>query len=132
MTDTLLAASALAAVVLLGAIVVVLEWRRSVRQRRRERAWEEALQRLRDDMQALCAGAANVGRHLASVDQRLRRLGERQDQVEARDPAQQVYGHAIRLAQRGADVDELIASCGLARGEAELLLRLHSGQAKQH
>lgn len=117
---------------LAGALIILIgiETARFVRGRRRERALHATIQHLRDDVQALCTGAANVGKHLAGMEQKIRRLSERQDQVELRDPAQQAYGHAIRLAQRGADIDELIASCGLARGEAELLMRLHQGNEK--
>lgn len=120
------------AIVLIVLILLGVESIRVVRSRRREREMKAGLQRLREDMQALCTGAANVGKHLAAMEQKIRRLSERQDQVELRDPAQQAYGHAIRLAQRGADVDELIASCGLARGEAELLLRLHCSNSNKH
>ena len=121
MTDLILQAATLTAVVAL----VAVEWVRVLRGRRRERATDAALQRLREDVQALCTGAVNMGKHLAAMEQKIRRLSERQDQLELRDPSQQAYGHAIRLAQRGAEIDELIASCGLTRGEAELLLRLH-------
>lgn len=40
-------------------------------------------------------------------------------------PIQRGYENAIRLAQRGVSVDELVANCALARHEAELLVRLH-------
>ncbi|MEQ6342092.1 MAG: DUF2802 domain-containing protein [Gammaproteobacteria bacterium] len=80
---------------------------------------------LQDDLRALCAGAAGVGGNVERMEQQLRRLAERQDQVDLRDPAAQTYGHAIRLVQKGASVDELMSSCGLVRGEAELLMRLH-------
>ena len=106
--------------------LLVVELLRISRFSRRERQWQDTVQCLQKDVTALCAGAVNVGKHLTEMEQRVRRLHERQDQVELRDPSQQSYGHAIRLAQRGADADELISSCGLARGEAELLLRLHS------
>ena len=120
------------AIVLIALILLGVESIRVVRSRRREREMKAELQRLREDMQALCTGAANVGKHLTAMEQKIRRLSERQDQVELRDPAHQAYGHAIRLAQRGADVGELIASCGLARGEAELLLRLHRSNSNKH
>lgn len=35
------------------------------------------------------------------------------------------YGQAIKLAQRGVGVDELMDSCGLSQPEAELILTLH-------
>jgi hypothetical protein len=36
------------------------------------------------------------------------------------------YQTAIRLAREGASRDELIASCGLSRQEADLVLRVHA------
>ena len=89
-----------------------------------------ALQRMQGDMHALCAGAINLGKHVDILEQKMRRLTERQDQLELRDPIEQTYSHAIRLAQKGVAVDELVENCGLARGEAELLLRVH--RAQQH
>ena len=45
-------------------------------------------------------------------------------------PAERVVdislGRAMRLAKRGASVDELAKNCGLNRGEAELMRRLHA------
>lgn len=48
------------------------------------------------------------------------------------------FGRAVRMAKSGAGVDELIETCGLSLGEAQLLHRLHgraessagSGRAK--
>ena len=40
-------------------------------------------------------------------------------------------GRAVRLAKRGASVDELARNCGLNRGEAELMRRLHAASATQ-
>jgi TolA-binding protein len=34
--------------------------------------------------------------------------------------------HAVRMARSGAGVEELTRSCGLKKGEAELLLKLHA------
>ena len=89
------------------------------------------MRRMQKDMHALCAGAINMGKHMDSLEQRIRRLAERQDQLQLRDPMEQTYTHAIRLAQKGVDVNELVESCGLARGEAELLSRIHRVQQHQ-
>ena len=90
-----------------------------------------ALQRIQKDIHALCAGAINLGKHMDGLEQRIRRLAERQDQLELRDPMEQTYAHAIRLAQKGVDVNDLVENCGLARGEAELLLRIHRVEQQQ-
>lgn len=83
------------------------------------------ISRLQNDIHALCVGSIKMGDHISSLEQRLHRLVERQDQVELRDSVQQSYAHAIRMAQQGADIKDLMERCGLARGEADLLLRVH-------
>jgi Protein of unknown function (DUF2802) len=45
--------------------------------------------------------------------------------------AQRGYDLAARLAKNGAAVDELIASCGITRHEAELLSRLHVPKTRE-
>jgi len=44
-------------------------------------------------------------------------------------PAQRQYETAIRLARVGTTRQELMASCGVTRHEADLLLRLHAPRA---
>ena len=45
--------------------------------------------------------------------------------------SQRGYDLAARLAKNGAAVDELIASCGITRHEAELLSRLHVPKTRE-
>ena len=119
MTDTLLIAA-------IAVALIVIEMMRSIRLNKRMVKHDAVLRRLQNDVHALCAGSINMGNFLSDLEKRMSRLAERQDQLEVRDPIQQSYTHAIRLAQRGVDVKELMEQCGLARGEAELLLRVHS------
>ena len=90
----------------------------------RQRHHEE-IRSLNSDISALCSGATGLGNHLNDIEQQLRRLYERQDQIELRDPGEREYHNAVRMIQDGADMEKLIDVCGLARGEAELLMRLH-------
>lgn len=85
--------------------------------------------RQQDDFAALCKASVGAGDHLVRLEQQVRRLTERQDQIELRGGGDRPYTQAIQMVQRGADVSELIASCGLTRGEAELIAMLH-GVAK--
>ena len=48
--------------------------------------------------------------------------------VEARLP----IDNAVRMARSGASIDELIRSCGLNIGEAQLLRKLHGGAGNGH
>jgi len=121
----------LAAIFCMIALLVALELVRSFRYYRQAQQRDMVMRRLQNDVHALCAGAINMGKHMDALEQKVRRLTERQDQFELRDPAEQAYAHAIRLAQRGADMNDLVEHCGLAQGEAELLLRVHHVQRRQ-
>lgn len=39
------------------------------------------------------------------------------------------YSQAIQMAQQGMDVDEVAASCGISRGEAELIVAMHRARS---
>lgn len=112
-------------------LLVIMALVRGARQSQQARRQDDALRRLHGDVHALCAGAINLGNYMTSLEQRLRRMTERQDQLELRDPVQQTYTHAIRMVQQGAEVNDLVKQCGLAQGEAELLLRVHRVQRHQ-
>ncbi len=72
---------------------------------------------------------------LEQLDPHLTALGE---QIETRLKAVGVgssalsYPIAIRLARTGAQPEELVASCGLTRQEAELVARLHGPSGDGH
>lgn len=38
------------------------------------------------------------------------------------------YSQAIQMAQQGMGVDEVAASCGISRGEAELIVAMHQAR----
>ncbi|NOY71440.1 MAG: DUF2802 domain-containing protein [Gammaproteobacteria bacterium] len=83
------------------------------------------VERAQADVRALLTGAAGLGDHLGKVDQQMKRLDERLNELDLRDPISQSYEHAIKLAKKGAGIDELIETCGLVHDEAELLLRMY-------
>jgi hypothetical protein len=82
---------------------------------------EKQLNRLKADVSAMCAGAVNLGEHLAHLELRAHQLVQRQDQLEMHEPSVQSYRHASKLMRKGANFDEVMADCGLARGEVELV-----------
>ena len=117
-----LAASSL---LLLGLGMTVFALVHARRLKRRIAEQETFLQSLERDMQAMCRGAKGMGDTVVKLEQKLRQLAERQDSLDLREPNSQIYNHAITLAHRGASIEELIDSCGLARNEAELVHLLH-------
>lgn len=101
----------------------------ATRQRRRQ---AEMMESLRSDLRALCTAAVTVGqrvnrleRGVTAVSKRQEELGMRQDQMAQWEPEEHSFQHAIKLATRGASVEELIEVCGLPQGEAELIAMMH-------
>jgi hypothetical protein len=97
-------------------------------------AWRRATRRQTDQ---ILAQSETLLQRLASLEARVdttatvvTRLDERfERQSPGGGAASQGYQIAIRLARGGASRDELMTSCGLSLGEAELVRRLH-GAAK--
>lgn len=86
---------------------------------------QNKLDQSQSDVSALCTGAVGVARRLNRIEGKLRIQNERQDKLELNEPSLQVYGQAARMAKQGADLDELVNTCGLSRGEAELIVMLN-------
>jgi len=108
-------------------IMVVLKL--AAQQRQRSLSYEHKLKLLNDDVSALFSGAVGVSGQLNKIEQKIKRVMERQDQLDSREPSGRALDHASRMVRQGATVEELIASCGLVRAEAELLMLLHRAQA---
>ncbi len=108
---------------------------------------------LKSEFAAICACQAEVGeqghlrdrrlqelsdrlelltKQLENQEGRLRQLSRRQnDLIHTPEPGETSYGAAIRLAHQGADVDQLVNTFGIARGEAELIAAMHRAQKDQ-
>jgi len=128
MTDPITAIlSALVVAMTLAQIYLIFAIRR-LRDRLRTR--EDQSLRQRDDFAALCKASVGAGDYLLRLEQQVRRLTERQDQIEMRTSGDRPYTQAIQMVQRGANVTELVSRCGLTRGEAELIAMLH-GDGRQ-
>lgn len=82
---------------------------------------QNSLHALQVDVGAVCAGAVSLGEHLAHLEQRAHSLMQRQDQLEMKAPATRNYRQASKMMNKGAELEEVIADCGIARGEAELI-----------
>jgi hypothetical protein len=87
-------------------------------------------ERFAEQNTALLAQLANMSESLAEAHRKLDALAEAREsedrRVVAGGTAAPSYQIAIRLARTGAPREELMASCGLTRQEAELVMRLHA------
>jgi len=119
--------------VLLGVLniaLIAVVIKMAAQQRQRSIAYERKLKLLNDDVSALCAGAAGVGGNLQKIEQKIKRMMERQDQLDSREPSDRALDQASRMVRQGATVEELVTTCGLVRAEAELLMLLHRAQSE--
>ena len=94
------------------------------------RTTERSAERFAEQNTAVLAQLANMEQSLAEAHRKLDALGEQREEerrrVVAGGTSAPSYQIAIRMARSGAARDELMASCGLTRQEAELVLRLHA------
>jgi len=91
---------------------------------------EQQLQiaQLNDQLHEIRCGALGVGSRVQQVEGQLAQAIERQEQMAQvqTDPQSKLYGHAMKMIELGASIDEIISECDLPRAEAELLVSLHS------
>lgn len=110
-------------------VALGIGWAVSMRRTQRilrlaDAQWRE-LGRLQGEVRALASGAAGLAQAMAATETQLKRVSDRQQNLEVREPTAQIYEHAVKLARNGASAEELMARCGLVREEAELLLRMN-------
>lgn len=103
--------------------------------RRWRRAGERDTQRVFEQLDLMRGELLLLADRIEQLDVAPAKVIERPVMTEPRMPtpashaAPRGYEVAARLAKGGATCEELISSCGLSRHEAELLLRLHRGDA---
>lgn len=81
---------------------------------------------LQCDVSALCTGAVGISRHLDKIEDQSRYLADRQDQINVSAGGDRPYIQAMRMAERGVDIEELMATCDLAKEEAALIRAMYA------
>ena len=89
----------------------------------------ERIHQLEQELAALCSASGGAGEHVLRLEQQMQRIIERQNGLEMRSVGDHSYNQASQLVNRGANIDELVDTCGLTRGEAELLVMMQRGAA---
>lgn len=88
-------------------------------------AQEKSITSLQNQLATLCAGAVGTDERILQFNLLLNQLKESQNTLSLSVPTQHNYDHAIRLARKGVDIDQLIDNCNLSDEEAHLIDRLH-------
>jgi hypothetical protein len=117
-------------------LLLVAFWVFALAFSRWRRADERQMRHLAGELQRTFAEVRSLHESIAVMSARLESLSERAETDARLAPAgavsaQRGYDLAARLAKNGAAVDELVASCGITRHEAELLSRLHVAKTRE-
>jgi len=91
---------------------------------------KQAMERIKRDIRAMCTGSLGIGQRVVAIENNLREVSHRQTKVEQREPELASYSHAAKLVEMGATLEEVTATCGLTRAEAELLMIVHKKEEK--
>jgi hypothetical protein len=81
---------------------------------------------LRGEITAVSRGAAAQGKRVHSLQQRLDRAEQRQEEFEFKDVGDIAITQASKLVKMGADTEELVSTCGLSAAEATLVSLMHA------
>lgn len=96
--------------------------RREIRELRKQlRSRCDALGR---ELHATGSGSMGVGHRVVACERQLHELRTMLDEMRQNDPLRISYDEASRLVELGADIDDLMNTCGISRPEAELVSAL--------
>lgn len=80
------------------------------------------------ELHAITSGSMGVGQRLVVCEQQLNEVRTTLDEMRQNDPLRISYDEASRLVDLGADIDDLMNTCGISRPEAELVSALKKRQ----
>lgn len=121
------------AVILLQAVLLIVVLVLALRMRAMGVQQLKAREALQADLRSLCSAAVQVGQRVHQIEslvkatqRRQKELGVRQEQLEVQsDPDERHFDQAIKLAQKGSSVEELMELCAISYGEAELITMMN-------
>lgn len=89
----------------------------------------ERCEALGRELHATGSGSIGVGHRVVACERQLHELRGLMDEMRQNDPLRISYDEASRLVELGADVDDLMNTCGISRPEAELVSALRRRSA---
>ena len=89
---------------------------------------DQSMQELTRRVDTYIGVCVKMGDELQTLQQLAAPLPDRLSKLEQSDPTMISYLQASRLVTLGASVDDLTQSCGLTKGEAELVSKLHKAR----
>ncbi|MEM5530540.1 DUF2802 domain-containing protein [Gammaproteobacteria bacterium AS21] len=118
----------LTALAVMSVVVVVL----FIKQKKAEKRSRLLAAALRREIATMSNSTIGMGKQIVEIEKKLESSLEKQLEFEQRDPDDVAYSQAARLVEMGADVDDIVHSCGIGRPEAELMALMHRELSPQN
>ena len=99
------------------------------RSRSERREHDSMMRTLQEEVLVLSNDVAAGNRRLMQLERQLAGANTQHEKPAPAAPIGQAYEVAVNLVRKGADTDELMETCGLSRGEAELISGLYRAPA---
>ena len=90
---------------------------------------QQTVDRITEEQQAMLSGSVGLGRKLFQVATNLNQLEQSQADLQQATPNDKAIEQAAKMLQKGLSIDDVIESCQISRGEAELLRDMMSANA---
>lgn len=80
------------------------------------------------ELHASTSGGIGIGHRVVACERQLHEMRRTLEEMRQNDPLRVSYDEASRLVALGADIDDLMNTCGISRPEAELVSALQHKQ----
>ncbi len=98
----------------------IFQLKRTISQR------EKSYHFMHQDLHGLILCMRGITQRFEKQQKQLRSVTIRQNDIQAMNTNDSNYEQAILLMDKGATIEELIETCGLSKGEAELMNRINN------
>jgi hypothetical protein len=89
----------------------------------------QQLKELKNEQQAIISGSLGLGRKLFQVKNNLSLLERHQLELQQTATSESGIEQASKLLRKGISIDEVVETCHISRGEAELLQQMLASSA---
>ena len=76
-------------------------------------------------------GLSDTAARLAEAEKDLQDIADRLNEVESQDPDAKMYSRAVKMAQHGAPLAEIIDECEIKEAEAQLIDKMYAPKGRQ-
>ncbi|WP_286220182.1 DUF2802 domain-containing protein [Marinobacter apostichopi] len=112
-----------------GALLVIQGFVHGRQIRQLKASLKDRCDTLGRELHATTSGSVGIGQRLVGCERHLHELRTTLDEMRQNDPLRISYDEASRLVDLGADIEDLMNTCGISRPEAELVSALKKRQA---